>query len=313
MKFRCLNPECGHEFTGDPYTTQSCPKCGNMDIEEVKTKFPKWLNWVIVGVAALIILLLMPKGCQKEGTLYVEADMEDPYNIVLQFKENGEAPAKNVYIVRVFDEDGEVVDSCYVRESEVRFAKDRFTGDQVTYTFNVYRIDNSPFKIHWKGPNSFTTEAVPKAPMIRVEPPIGDIGAGTYTITVVVDSGDVSQFVLYYYSNGNDTSVVMRQKDPIFKNVQPTGKYRLYVRALGTNGLWSEEKQCGNTSTRPVPPPKKLSKSEIDDVLNAVARQEMTPGRAIEKLRGSVKENIEDKLQESYATGVKATIKYSND
>lgn len=240
MKYKCNT--CGHQFEGELYTTQECPECHGQDIEPIKRTFPK--KWLIIalGVMAVVSLIFLLCKCCF-GKTAVSCAMEETMDSFIVIVEMGNDIVPNkTFIIRVSDEEGIVVDSCYVSDGHAVLSKVNMTRDSMTYTFDIFRVDNAEFKRKWTTENTYLC-VVPHAPEILVADDgiVFDERSKTFTITVSVASGKVSQFWLYYYDPITNDSTILcpPQEDSVFKNVKPMD-CRLYICAVGSNGLVSD-------------------------------------------------------------------------
>lgn len=298
MKFKCN--ACSHVFEGDSYSTQNCPNCGSTDIQEVKsTLSKKVLVRILIGVAAIIVILLLFKACKgcQGGPQSVNCDLiTDCDPIIVNVQEGSKAASNNAFIIRVIDENGEYVDSARVNGGKASISKLHLNVPDVVYTFLIARIDKGKLNAHWNNGNTyfFTIE---KAPVIHVAHPTPNMANKTWTIDVTVDSGDVAQFILYSVNPQKDTVVLATQEGATFTGVQPMPNNNVFVQAIGTNGLKSNICSLGRLGI-PTPP---MSPAEVEAILTAVANGKMKAGDAVQKLRrGQVGGDLENVLNESY-------------
>lgn len=240
MKYRCNS--CGHQFEGELYTTQKCPQCGSEEIDEVKRTFPmKWVYIALGVIAAIVLVFLMFKCCGGRSNVKCAMGIT-PEAFTITITSDKEAVPNKTFIVRVFDEEDGVVDSCYVSNGQAVFTRENMSRDSMTYTFEVFRIDNKDFVCKWTTEHVYLC-VIEKAPciMLAEEDIVFDKKSKTFTITVHVTSGQAAQYWIYYYdAKTNDSTILCSpQQESVFKNVKPI-ESRIYITAQGVNGMIAE-------------------------------------------------------------------------
>lgn len=277
LKYKCLNPDCGHVFEGD-FSTSKCPECGCQDIKPLKTKIPNWVWMVLGGIVCVILAILLMKKCAgSDVKISGKLDItEYALRISIDGVSDGDLKAK-YKIVMSNDSTDQLVDYYFSgRDASVTISVNDPEGYQfiggVTYYFKFLerKTGNTPKNFRWTGISTYTPPIPPEAPQITVFK-IANCAVNNYTIKIWVKGGTPDIFYL------DD----IEQKDSIFLGVLPR-KDKYIIKAYDSaNDLWSEEKEV---FCKPFDNKFGISEEEINEILRLVSKQKMGPGEALEKI-----------------------------